>query len=49
MHIRAVKLQYVATNEQITDILTKTLARVKFEYFREKLGVIQIEVSRKRD
>ena len=36
----AVKLQYVATEEQIADVLMKPLARVKFEYFREKLGVI---------
>ena len=36
----AVKLQYVATEEQIADVLTKPLARVKFEYFREKLGVL---------
>ena len=35
-----VKLQYVAMNKQIADLLTKSLARVKFEYFREKLGVI---------
>ena len=41
----AVKLQYVVTNEQIADVLTKPLAIVKFEYFREKLGVLQIEVS----
>ena len=27
----AVKLQYVVTNEQIDDVLTKPLARVKFE------------------
>ena len=40
----AVKLQYVAMEEQIVDVLKKPLARVKFEYFREKLGVIQIEV-----
>ena len=38
------KLQYVATDEQIVDVLSKPLARVKFEYFREKLGVLQIEV-----
>ena len=43
----AVKLQYVATDEQIADVLTKSLARVKFEYFREKLGVLQIEVPSK--
>ena len=34
------KLQYVATDEQIADVLTNPLARVNFEYFREKLGVI---------
>ena len=43
----AVKLQYVAMEEQITDVFTKPLARVKFDYFREKLGVLQIEVSSK--
>ena len=44
----AVKLQYVAMEEHIADVLMKPLARLKFEYFREKLGVIQIEVSSKR-
>ena len=44
----AVKLQYVATEEQIADVLTKPLARLKFEYFRERLGVLQIEVPSKR-
>ena len=43
----AVKLQYVATEEQIADVLMKPLARVKFEHFREKLGVVQIEVPSK--
>ena len=38
------KLQYVATNEQIANVLTKPLAIVKFEYLREKLGVLQIMV-----
>ena len=41
------KLQYVAMNDQIDDVLTKPLARVKFEYFREKLGVLQIEFPSK--
>ena len=36
----AVKLEYVAT-----DVLTKPLSKVKFEYFRDKLGV----VPRKRE
>ena len=33
-------LQYVGTDEQIADVLTNPLARVKFEYFSEKLGVL---------
>ena len=37
----AVKLQYVATDAQIANVLTKPLSRVKFVYFRDKLGVIQ--------
>ena len=41
----AVKLQYVAIEEHMADVLTKPLARMKFEYFREKLGVLQIKVS----
>ena len=41
------KLQYVVMDDQIADVLMKPLARVKFEYFREKLGVLQIEVSSK--
>ena len=40
----AVKLQYVATDDQIVDVLMKPLAKVKFEYFRENIGVLQIEV-----
>ena len=47
VHRGAVKLQYVTTNEQIADVLTNPLDRVNFEYFREKLGVLQIEVPSK--
>ena len=43
------KLQYVATYEKIVDLLTKPLERVKFEYFREKLGFILIDVLEKRE
>ena len=39
----AVKLQYVPTDEHVVDVSTKPLSRVKFEYFRDKLGVIQKE------
>ena len=41
------KLKYVETEEQIADVLMKPLARVNIEYFREKLGVLQIEISSK--
>jgi len=37
----AVKLQYISTDEQTSDILTKPLSKVKFEYFRDKLGVVE--------
>ena len=39
----AMKLQHVATYEKIANALTNPLAIVKFEYFREILGVIQNE------
>jgi hypothetical protein len=32
----------VATDEQVADVLTKPLSRTKFEYFREKLGVVPL-------
>ena len=36
----AVKLQYVSTDEQVADVLTKPLSRTKFEHFWYKLGVV---------
>ena len=36
----AMKLQYVAMDEHIVVVLTKPLSRVKFEYFRKRLGVL---------
>ena len=44
----AVNLQYVAMDEKIDDVLTKPLSRVKFEYFRENIGVLHIEVLSKK-
>jgi hypothetical protein len=29
----ALKLQYISTDEQVVDVLTKPLSRVKFEHF----------------
>jgi hypothetical protein len=36
----ALKLQYVSTDEQVVDVLTKPLSRVKFEHFRDKLSIV---------
>ena len=41
------KLQYIAADDQIADMLKNPLARVNFKYFRENLGVLQIEVPSK--
>ena len=35
------KLQYICTDEQIADILTKPLTSTKFVYFRDKLGITE--------
>jgi hypothetical protein len=43
----AIKLQYVSTDEQVVDVLTKPLSRVKFEHFRDKLGIVQKDLPRK--
>jgi hypothetical protein len=45
----AMKLQYVTTDEKIEDVLTKPLSRVKFVYFRDKLGVVQKDFPSKRE
>ena len=37
----ALKLQYIRTNEQIANILTKPLTASKFVYFRDKLGMAE--------
>ena len=43
----AIKLQYVSTDEQVADVLTKPLSRVKFEHFRDKLGIVRKDPPRK--
>jgi hypothetical protein len=37
-----VKLEYILTDEQTADILTKPLSRIKFAYFQEKMGIVEI-------
>lgn len=35
-----VSLTYISTNENVDDILTKPLLETKFEYFRNRVGVV---------
>lgn len=37
----AVRLDHIGTDEQVADILTKPLGKVKFLTFRESLGVVE--------
>jgi hypothetical protein len=36
----ALKLQYISTDEQVADVMTKPLSHVKFEHFQDKLGIV---------
>ena len=37
----AVRLDHIGTDEQVADILTKPLGKVKFLTFRERLGIVE--------
>jgi hypothetical protein len=41
VQIKTVKLQYIATSEQVADILTKPLTSRQFVQLRGKLGVAE--------
>ena len=45
----AVELQYISTDEQVADVLTKSLGRGKFVFFRDKLGVVKNNFLGKRE
>jgi hypothetical protein len=36
----ALKLLYVSTDEHVANVLTKPLSHVKFEHFRDNLGIV---------
>jgi len=38
----AIRLQHIRTDEQVTNILTKPLGKVKFLSFRERFGVVEM-------
>ena len=41
-----VGLDHIGTDEQVADILTKPLGKVKFLTFREKLGIVERPYSK---
>jgi hypothetical protein len=49
VHRGAVELQYISTDEQVVDILTKALGKGKFVFFRDKLGVVSNTFLGKRE
>jgi hypothetical protein len=38
----AVRLQYVAPDEQVVDVLTNLSSRMKFEYFKDKFSIVPL-------
>ena len=44
-----VKLEYITTDEQVADILTKSLPRGKHVHFRDKMGVVRNTFLGKRE
>jgi hypothetical protein len=38
---KEVLVQYLPTDEQVVDVLTTPLTRTKFEYFHDRLGVVE--------
>ena len=39
---RVIILEYISTDEQTIDVLTKLFPRETFMYFRDKLGLVEI-------
>jgi hypothetical protein len=38
---KEIHVQYLPTHEKIADIFTKSFSKMKFEYFRERLGLVE--------
>jgi hypothetical protein len=46
---KEVHVQYLSTYEQVAYVFTKPLARTKFEYFCERLGLVENASLGKRE
>jgi hypothetical protein len=42
-----ISVEFVSTNDQLGDILTKPLGRVKFQELRDRIGIV--DVSKQHD
>jgi hypothetical protein len=42
VHRGAVRLHFMTTKDQVAYVFTKLLLTTKFEYFKEKLGVVPL-------
>ena len=49
VHKGDIKIQYVSTDEQVADVLTKPLSRVNFEYFHDNIGVVRKDFPQKEE
>ena len=38
---KEIHVQYLSTHEQVANVFTKPLAKTKFEYFRERFGLVE--------
>jgi hypothetical protein len=38
---KAIHVQYLYTHKQVANVFTKPLARTKFEYFHDRLGLVE--------
>ena len=45
MYDEATNVQHKNDEEQVGDVLTDPMSRVKFEYFRDKLGLVWKDLS----
>jgi hypothetical protein len=46
---KAIHVQYLSIDEPVANVFTKPLARTKFKYFRERLGLVENASLAKRE
>ena len=42
-----ISLEQIPTGDQLADIMTKSLARVKFQELRDRIGIVNIRLRRR--